>query len=126
MRLKGDSKFSKKSLQFTESEGRCKQILKTNFVEEELVNSARVDREYRTESTAKDSSRHLCKKFTLQEQNIVSEVFRKNLSKLKNHVQKLGDKAIEENVLTEILDHKHDMIIRIKTAINKMSKKVLK
>ena len=102
------------------------QILKSNFVEEEFVNSGSIEREYHTERVVPQSARHLRKKSTLQEKNIVSDVFRKNLSKLKNQVQKLGDKAVEENIITEILNHKDDMITKIKLAINKMSKKVLK
>ena len=60
------------------------------------------------------------------EEGVLNEAFKKNLSKLKREFTKLADKGIENRILEEILGNKQEMINKIKTTIQKMSKKLLK
>jgi hypothetical protein len=59
---------------------------------------------------------------TFDDKAIVSDVFRKNLSKLKKQFYKLSEYGVEEKVMNEILDNKNLLLDKIKHSMNKMSK----
>lgn len=83
------------------------------------------NREYYTHRNPPRSVKQTKHKLTLEDHEVVSDVFQKNLNKLKKQFFKLSDKAIEANVMGEVLDNKNEMMSKIIISINKMSKKVM-
>jgi hypothetical protein len=75
-----------------------------------------------TSHKVSNSTRHFPQKVTFDDKAIVSDVFRKNLSKLKKQFYKLSEYGVEEKVMNEILDNKNLLLDKIKHSMNKMSK----
>lgn len=124
MNLQDDCKFVRKSWNVENSELKCKKIVHDFEFENDFGISKSLERLPQT--TKAKSSKYTSQKISSDDKVAVDSVLRKNLSKLKNQFVRLSDKAIEDNVMNEVLDKKNDMIQKIKIATNKMSKKMLK
>lgn len=76
-----------------------------------------ISKQYRT-STPRVSDQN-------KDYDVLDTAFRKNLRKLKKQYLNFGNKAIEDNVMNEMLDQKSQILDKLQTATNKMSKRLL-
>jgi hypothetical protein len=126
MNIGGDLAFGLKSLEVVNSEKKWRKNMQEIEFDDQNTFSSSVERQLFSERITPQTTKSTSKKLKFEEKAIVDGVFRKNLGKLKKQFVKLGNKAVEDNVMNEVLDNKNEMMNKIEIAIEKMSKKMFK